>query len=283
MKNLFYVNGGGLGHLSRISAFIFTQKIELSESLILSSSEFSSLLFPISSIKSIPDSYSNHIQKLAKFIQNTLNQYSFENIYIDTFPLGILGELQFVDFKNITINYIARHLKWSLYSSINQKNKIKYHFTYITESIDNEQLEFISSNSKKHFSLKLDYKIDKPKNKVLESLKSKNETWIIVHSTPESEVLALLEHAKDIAKAESKKTKLIVISQCKLDISEDIFQLDYFPAYALFPYVDRIISACGFNIMQQTRNFRKKQITIPFPRKYDDQFRRKKLLFRLLK
>lgn len=276
--NLFYVNGGGLGHLSRINAFIFTKKIKLEECLILTSSEFATLLFPISNIKTIPNKYSEDKKKLVLFIKNTIDENSFENIYIDTFPLGILGELQFVDFKGISLNYIARHLKWNLYSSLYQYANLKYKFTYIVENVDNEHFEFIDSNSNQQLRLTLDYQKSKPTKEVLEIFNSPKEIWLIVHSTPIDEVLALLEHAKDIANVENKNPQFVIISQSKLGISEDIIQLDYFPAYNLFPYANKIISGCGFNIMQQTKNFRKKHIAIPFPRKFDDQFNRKKSL-----
>lgn len=275
MKNLFYVNGGGLGHLSRISAFIFTLKIKISESIILTSSDFASLLFPTSSIKQIPNSFSKDIKKLTSFIQSTINNNNFENIYIDTFPLGILGELKFIDFQDIRLIYISRRLKWKSYAPILDNNTFKYHLTYIIEQSSKEQFNFIISNSEKQISLALNYQKNKPSEDILVLFPSDKETWLIVHSTPIEEVYALLEHAKDIAKAEEKNPLFVIISQHKLKATSKIIQLNYFPAYNLFPYVDKVFSACGFNIMQQTKNFRKKHISIPFPRKFDDQFWRK--------
>lgn len=279
MKNkiLFYVNGGGLGHLSRTAAFIYTEQIDANECIILSSSPYAHLFFPMHSINVVPNHLAFNVQELASFLQKQIECHSFEAIYIDTFPLGIIGELQYVDFKNIKLFYLARYLKWELYRELIKTNsKILFSHTFLFEELSAEHLSFTLDNSVQYSNLQLIY----PPKEIPEHLKLKlsskpnNQNWLIVHSTPADEVFALIEHAKDLAQKENKQVIFHLATQTEIELPNEIERINFFPAYALFPYVDRIITACGFNLMQQTQSFRSKHIAVPFPRQFDNQFLR---------
>jgi hypothetical protein len=47
-----------------------------------------------------------------------------------------------------------------------------------------------------------------------------------------------------------------------------------YPATPLLPLADRILTACGFNVMRQTAAYRQQHRFLPFPRRFDDQFLR---------
>jgi hypothetical protein len=98
---------------------------------------------------------------------------------------------------------------------------------------------------------------------------------LIVHSDTEEEVLLLYQHAKDIALLEEIQPEFVIISPCvPTDIRDEVTLFDFFPAYPCFEGVQKIITACGFNSMQQTKRFARNHIFIPFERKFDNQFLR---------
>jgi hypothetical protein len=45
-----------------------------------------------------------------------------------------------------------------------------------------------------------------------------------------------------------------------------------YPVTPLLPHAERIITACGFNVMRHTAAYRQRHRFIPFPRHLDDQF-----------
>ncbi len=271
MNYLFYVMGGGLGHLSRVSAFIFTQKIPLQQCFILSSSSFTELLFDKQNIIQLNNSLEKDTSQLIAFIQEILKTYHFEIIYLDTFPQGIIGELTSINFNRTRLVLLARDLNWKQYKFDSDKLPIHFEITYVFEELDSDYFSFLQNNSKEIKYLKLDYPPGNINPEILNLFNSEKQQWLIVHSMPEEEVLILLEYAQDYAKVKNFDANFTVITQC-LDLKlTNATLLDYFPAYDLFPYVDKIITASGFNLMQQTLPFKEKHICIPFSRKYDRQ------------
>ena len=80
---------------------------------------------------------------------------------------------------------------------------------------------------------------------------------------------------------EKVDVNLILISPDNLSVQKSVqkpnlFHFDIYPASVLFEQADKIFTACGFNAMQQTKDFRNKHHFIPFERRYDDQFERAK-------
>lgn len=266
-----------MGHLSRTAAFIYTQQINISECLILSSSPFVDLFFSKEQVQIIPEYLAQNIKELANFVQCEIEKHCFETFYVDTFPLGIVGELQYIDFKNTKLIYLARYLKWEIYaSSIKFEKSILFSKSYLFEELSEKHLSFTCDNSIQYSTIQLFY----PPKELPLAFKQKLqhtqgfENWLIVHSTPSEEVYALIEHATDLARKEKKQVYFYIVTQTIIELPENVEQIDFFPAYALFPYVDKIFTACGFNLMQQTKVYDFKHIAIPFARRFDNQFHR---------
>jgi hypothetical protein len=57
-------------------------------------------------------------------------------------------------------------------------------------------------------------------------------------------------------------------------IKEDTVLFNFYPAYPCFEKVHKIVTACGFNSMLQTKAFRHKHVFIPFERRFDNQYLR---------
>lgn len=148
------------------------------------------------------------------------------------------------------------------------------------ESIDPSQLAWIKENSEEMQELEIEYPKSALPEEILEkltNLRRKNqELWLLVHSEPLSEVLELIQYADEMSRLANRDRVLLVASIEKPEVGH-IHWIPVYPARALFPYVDKIITACGFNLMQETKAYREKHHYMPFKRKWDDQWLRARL------
>jgi hypothetical protein len=131
---------------------------------------------------------------------------------------------------------------------------------------------FIYSSAKSIFELQINYPVHEIKKDNIIRKYPDAKKWLIIHSGPFEEVMVLLENAKETALINNESPLFILISQVDEIRNEGLLCLAECPAHGYFRYADRLFTACGFNIMNQTKPFREKQMFYPFVRKYDDQF-----------
>lgn len=275
---LYYALGGGLGHLSRAIAFCQTAQIPKEKLLILTSSGYAKEVLEGYTYLLVPTELENDTKKFQNYLENLLKKQSIQQLYLDSFPCGILGEWTGLNLNSrIKFYYVARLLKWEIYQKQLSNTCLQFDKTFILEKLSFEHQEWIDNNSKKQEKIKLHYPILKP-NSLMKNLKSKqlNPIWLIVHSQPTEEVDFLYNYASELADIQGIKPKIIIISKVKLTEKKQVIYINDFPAYPYFEDADRIFTACGFNLMQQTLPFRDKHHFIPFDRKFDNQFERAK-------
>jgi hypothetical protein len=275
--DLFYAMGGGLGHLCRINALIHT--LGITNKRIITNSAFSSLIFKNDEIINISAEYYHKPWELAVFIESVISRFKVTDFYIDTFPVGMIGELNFVNLKPCRLIYIARLLNPESCKSLIEHTDLMFDHSFLVEKIHSQHKEFINKHSVSHSEISLIYPVIKQKPVLQQVLaKIKFKPWLIVHSGPTHELEILYRHALDISSIHNQKPLFLILTQVKdLLPGNDIVQLDYFPAEHFFPYADKIFTACGFNSMYQTRQYAEIHHFIPFDRKYDDQFERARL------
>ncbi len=265
---LYYAMGGGLGHLVRAEAYL--SMAGATDYKVITASPYAGRHFPANNLISIPRELENHGEILQKYMQEIIDRTMPGSVVIDTFPVGILGELNNVNWRNAGIIYLTRRMKWKSY---NEKIQSRVHFsrTLILEPLEDAHMSFAEKNSGMIKEIDLSYP-DRPADpgNIL-ARKSDKEKWFIIHSTPGSEVDILLNYARDMSVNDGIEPDIFVISQ---DYSggEGLYTSDLCPVNNYFPYADRLVSGCGFNMMKQAEPFRKKHYFIPFSRKYDDQF-----------
>jgi hypothetical protein len=246
--------------------------------VIVTNSSFAKQIFKKSIVELIPDDYSINPVSLRKKIESILQRFQIDEIYIDAFPAGITGELNDLQTGNCKLNYVARILNWNSYQSQFENFKLKFEKSYLVEELPEDQFLFIESCSKELISLDLYYPVPFSTNFVRKVLYTfKDPLWLIVHSGPFDELELLYFHALEIADAMKIMPEFLIISKVERKIKgNNLKQIDYFPASDFFPYVEKIITSCGFNVMHQTKAFSDKHIFIPFSRRFDDQFLRAK-------
>lgn len=272
---LYYAVGGGLGHLQRGRSMMYTLAWQREEVLFLHSSPYASHLLEGIHHVCVPLEFNQKRETYQMWLLDFLNQHHFEEIYLDTFPLGIMGEWNGLRNHQINFYYVARYVKWAAYEVLIRR-AIFFETVYQVECLNPKQTRFIQQNSNNIIDLSL--KI--PQQQLPEALaifikKQKNPIWLIVHSTPLSELQQLIDLAFNMKKQSQSSAQLWVITQEDISL-KGITVFNNIVPHTLFEQVEKIFTACGFNSMLETKAFRHKHHFIPFERRFDDQFKRAK-------
>lgn len=283
--NLYYAVGGGLGHFSRAIAFIHSHpELSVNNTVVmvadrelysLAEHHFLDKSWANLKIAKVPTEAFQDQERLCHWLSGWLETACPEVVYLDTFPAGISGEWKGLNNQSRCIRYVGRYLNWEAYS---QRANIFFDRAYQPEDWHAAQEKCMSSCSKAIIPFSLQY----PEVRIPQVLQHKisnwrqegREVWAVVHSEPRDETEVLLNYARDIAAMEDIYPVYLLCSSESLAPAHDVFPCRLFPVYGLFPAVDRIITACGFNLIQQASEYRHKHLCMPFPRRYDDQFRR---------
>jgi hypothetical protein len=311
---IYYAAGGGLGHLTRARAVVHTLGLK-DHAALLTASPFAvdKRVVGDAEIIKIPQSFAADRQSYRVWLQELFARRQPAEIYIDSFPAGIVGE--FCDFPfaaDTRLVYLARLLKWEEYSKQIQGVSPGFALTYRLEPLAAEHDVYVQNHSGEIKALLLK---DPPHDlndevkkaavaimrpSVIESLVRHPQSpeqppavrrpiWLIVHSGASAETDELIAYAAEMSRMEGIQARLVVITpeanhkslirttDCGLRTPDPGVQavvepFDFYPAAAFFPIADRIITACGFNIMRQTENYREKHRFMPFARRFDNQY-----------
>ena len=265
---LYYAMGGGLGHLMRATAFITMNRIR--KFRVVTASPFAARLFEPAALFMIPREFENHRPLLTKYLQDILDHNLPDTVVIDTFSHGILGELNGLHWKKSRLYYITRRLKWEQYVK-RIGSDMEFQKSFVLEPPESGHLNLIKEVSGEIIDYSLQYPhheidIDNPV-----SADTGHEKWLVIHSGPVHEVKNLISYAREKAATLGSQPEMMVISQVN-PLADKTRWFDLCPAHGYFRFAARLITACGFNVMEQARGLEIPHDFIPFGRKYDDQF-----------
>jgi hypothetical protein len=163
--------------------------------------------------------------------------------------------------------HIARRLKWNEYAPLLDAALPAFDISYALEPLESGHHQYLLDHSRSVKPLELAYPDVLPDSEVDQRLRAiRDPLWLVVHSGPASEIDALLAYASQIASLRNVSPRVVVMGPGSEERVEH--------PHAYFPLADRIITACGFNTMRLTEPFRDRHSYLPFPRRFDDQFRR---------
>jgi len=262
--NLFYAMGGGMGHLSRVHTFI--NQFHISPYKILTNNPLAEKLF---NPENILYAEGKTITQVSRQVSIAIHSTAYNELHIDTFPVGLFGELNTIK-ANIKTHYLARRLKWDAYKAL-VKNIPVFNTTYCFEELEPAHETFLQKTGKNILATNLQYPAPNPARIPAHLIPEGKPLWLVVHAFIREETEALVSYAKEIAALENYNPVFVVLTDQQIDI-ENVFCYTYFPAYDWFPLADRIFVGGGFNSLQQAAPYRHKTTAMPFPRKYDDQF-----------
>jgi predicted glycosyltransferase len=238
---LYYALGGGLGHLTRARKVL--EALGRDDAVLLTASPFGAdprVTGPLRALK-VPRRLGRDRDAFRAWLQPLLRE--FDELIVDTFPGGILGELCGLALPPATL--IARRLRWEVYESRLDGPLPIYAHTYEVEPLGvGEPLAL-------------------PRAPIGEPLADELH-WLVVHSGPQHELEALLTHAEGAP-------KLIVVSPRHRDI---------YPVAPHLAHAERVITAGGFNAVHENAAWRVRHTIVPFPRALDDQYGRRESVSR---
>lgn len=275
---LYYAMGGGLGHLTRARA-VLAALDEKARVLSVSPHAADPHVTAGLDLLSAPSDVARSADAFGLWFGELLHEIEPRILYMDCFPAGLFGELCRVDLpRGLEVRHIARRLRWDRYRPLIQDGALRLSRVYRIEPLTDDHLAWLHSHSDQVTQLELspDGAVPPITPEIRETLASLSApSWLVVHSGPWSEVKTLLDYGREMAAAEQEKPTFIVVTQSyPAAKAQDVLHLPIYPARPLYPLVDRIISACGFNTMHETSAFREKHRFLPMPRRFDDQYAR---------
>ena len=261
---LFYALGGGLGHLCRTRTFI--DQFAISDYKLLTNNPQAGRLF---SARDIVQVTGETKRETAQDILRVINSTEYEELYVDAFPAGLFGELEFKNDRKT--HYIARRLNWNVYEPLTAGKSLYFDQAFCFEELESAHEQFLNTVCSHVLRAKLEYPKPDPDRISRASIPAHKPVWLVVHSFVREEVELLVRHATEVAALEKITPAIVVLTDQQIE-ARDVYCYSYFPAHDWFPLADRIFTAGGFNALQQAAPFSYKTTVVPFPRKYDDQF-----------
>jgi hypothetical protein len=247
-----YVQGGGLGHLTRIRAYLHTRHPG-ETATILTTSPFTADPRVLGPHRLLPAA--------------TLASLRPSTLVVDAFPAGLDGELSAASIPSGTRTvHLARLLRWDAYRRVLPADPITFDQTWLLEDLSPAHRAHLTGPSA---PLTLtDPPCPAPRGVA-------GDAWLIVHSGPWAETGELIGYARDCAAAEGVRPRLVLVCpERPAGLPTDVAHLDAYPAWPLFRTAGRVITAAGFNAVRQMRPWPGRHLMLPFPRRFDDQFAR---------
>ncbi|WP_433516934.1 hypothetical protein ACQP2T_16080 [Nonomuraea sp. CA-143628] len=239
-----YARGGGLGHLTRVRAYLHT-------------------VHP-GAPATIRTEWPRDPAVLARA----------DEIVVDAFPAGLDGEIEAAVPRGPRVVHLARLLRWDAYRPLIPARPPRFHRTWLAEPVSDPHLAYLESVSDEVVPLALADPPAPPAAAPEDRLTASGD-WLIVHSGPPGEILELVAYARESAVLEGLSPRLVLVSPAAPPgLPAGVAHLAVRPAWPLFASAGRIVSAAGFNVVRQAAPYRHKHRMVPFPRRFDDQFTR---------
>lgn len=275
---VFYSLGDGLGHFTRARAASHTLRLSGQIVYLMTRPPKGIALLPAGEeIRTPTPDTLRRGQDLADWLNQQLAELRPDLLFLDTFPSGLRCEWSQVEIPSgCEFRHFARNLRWTAISDRVTKISRRFDVCYRMEELDPLQEKFLRAQSALFEDLAL---VDPPailpveiEEKLERWSSDRRPLWLIVHSGPGNEVVELIQFARELAEKASPQPRFLLISPGTPDtIPLELEFLNFYPAHLLFPRADRVITACGFNLMRQAALLARRHDFLPFPRRYDDQ------------
>ncbi|MFL5829526.1 MAG: hypothetical protein ACJ76X_06375 [Solirubrobacteraceae bacterium] len=260
---LYYALGGGLGHLTRaqrvLSALGLTDRAAL-----LTSSRFARDERVVGELPviEVPTGLGRDRAAFQRWLLETLRALAPEELIVDAFPGGILGEL--CELELPPARYVARRLRWPAYRRRLPGRLPRYELAHALEPLVSAHALALEACASRVEALDLvgpdagEPLLDRPHT-------------LVVHSGPDDEVAALAEYAREL---EPSCPLLVITPRRPAWLPARAVWHDVYPAAPHMPFAELVVTAAGFNALHDVGAASERHRVIPFPRPLDDQFAR---------
>jgi hypothetical protein len=280
---LYYAMGGGLGHLVRARAVLHTLGLEGDAALVTASPHAADARvtggLPVHAAPdgAIDAGVCRSVYRA--WLAQTLARLRPEEIFVDTFPAGLLGEL--ADLRaaapRARLTYVGRLLRWGVYRDALPAGARPPRFdrAFLVEPLHADHAAAVGATCDAVRALALRDPPAPPPAGAADAFDLPDRPWLVVHSGPAAELDELLAYARELQRLEGAGRPLVAVTPLpRAAVPAGVAVVDAHPASALFARAARIVTACGFNLMRQTQAHQDRHSFLPFPRRFDDQFAR---------
>jgi hypothetical protein len=181
----------------------------------------------------------------------------------------------------VEIHHVARLMRWRAYAPVISGPIPRLTATYAVERLHPDHQVVLRGASGRLEPLDLgDSPPPEPDDspavlRARELAAGGSRPWLVIQSAPEAAVVALVRQADAARRKEAPGATLLVATRTRPDgLPPGTELLHEYPVRRLFPLVDHIFSAAGFNAMRELRQSRDRHTFVPLRTKYDDQHER---------
>ena len=267
---LLYSLGGGLGHLTRARCVLGALGLER-EAAILTASRYARdpRVTGAVPVIEVPRRLGHDRAAFRQWLAATLREVAPDELIVDSFPGGILGELCGLELPPSRL--VARHLRWPAYRRRLAGPLPHYETAYLIEPLATPYVDAVGAITKRLESLPLTL----PAARVDTAGEPLHDGphIAVVHSGPEEELGELIELAHEHRSAAS--VPVIVVSPDRpARLPGGTVWRDVYPVAPHLHHAELIVTAAGWGAMHDTTPVRDRHRFVPFPRALDDQFAR---------
>ena len=252
---LYYALGGGLGHLTRARKVLEALGMEAT---LLTASRFAGdpRVTGGLPVLRVPRALGRDRDRFRGWLERALAALEPEELMVDSFPGGILGELCAMELPRV--RHVARRLRWEAYAERLTGPLPRYDVVYQLEPLSDDHARALHGRVER-LALPI---------AAIGAPLVQEPHWIVVHSGPGHELDELLAHA-------AGAPRIVVVSpRPPARLPRRAEWRDVYPVAPHLPHAQRIVTAAGFNVMQETAHLRDLHTFMPFERALDDQFAR---------
>ena len=278
---LYYAMGSGLGHLTRARAVLHTLALRGPVTLLTASPwRHDARITGSAHVLRVPETLLGDLPAYRRWLRRTVEQVCPEAIYLDAFPAGLLGEWCDVPLpEHIPVHHVARLLRWPAYRQRLGGVPPRLTTTYVLEPLTAAHEAFLRQQSLYLLPLVLQDPPATPGDILAGPpawlSRHTHPLWLIIHAGSATEILELLAYARDTSRLEGVRPQMLLLAPHRPGaLPSSVTYCNLYPITPLLPLADRIITACGFNVMRQTAAYREQHRFLPFARHLVDQFLR---------
>lgn len=268
-----YAQGGGLGHLTRIRAFLHTARPGV-DATIVTGSSYAADPRVVGDLPVVSPPPAIDRGRLTGWLRDTLRGLAADELVVDAFPAGLAGELTAeVRPPGVrAVTHLARLLRLDAYRPLLPARPLRFDTTWYVEPLTGAHRAHLADVSGTLAPLRLE---EPPVTTEPDPAGRCDGGWLVVHSGPGAEVAELIRYATEMATMEHIRPRLVLVSStAPAVLPPGVHHLGAYPAWPLFARAARIITAAGCNAVRQAGPWRSRHRMVPFPRRYDDQFTR---------
>lgn len=268
---LYYALGGGLGHLTRARRLLEHEGLA-ERALVLSASPAAGdpRVTGTIAVERVPQRLGRDRRAFRSWLRGALRSLEPEEVVIDSFPGGILGELCGMELP--PARHVARRLRWGAYRLRLTGPLPHYEQVLVIEPLSGVHQRVLETSADRLGHLRL----PPPATPLAEaSLGPAGERApiMVVHSGSPQEIAELVDYATTLRDRRARRI-VVIASSCPPRLPPGARWLDLHPAFPYFAQACLIVTGGGWASTHETSPHRPRHRAIPFPRPLDDQFAR---------